>query len=239
MNQFVQKYQSVVKGVLSGFDRLVFQGTLMPLCTPGGMASYLQSALVLLKEFAGHVEKMTHWLRDASEEEAKQQGRPIVYLPSSRTSKEDAAREIATRDHVEDGLIGVFKCVEPIWSYEVASDRERGILFLKRAPRKGLQYYHYWVDRDFGFMHGRISTWFPFQIQVCVNGREWLARKMDAAGLRYQCYENCFTDIEDVMRAQGMMDEMLRTAWPQWLDGLARRLNPAFSEMFRQFRAGY
>ena len=36
MNAFIQKYRSVVKGVLSGFDRLVFRGTLMPLCSPGG-----------------------------------------------------------------------------------------------------------------------------------------------------------------------------------------------------------
>ena len=29
-------------------------------------------------------------------------------------------------------------------------------------------------------MNARIQTWFPFRIQICLNGREWLARQMDA-----------------------------------------------------------
>jgi hypothetical protein len=28
-------------------------------------------------------------------------------------------------------------------------------------------------------MYARIQTWFPFNIQVGLNGREWLARQMD------------------------------------------------------------
>jgi len=25
-------------------------------------------------------------------------------------------------------------------------------------------------------MHARVQTWFPFTIQICLNGREWLAQ---------------------------------------------------------------
>jgi len=32
-------------------------------------------------------------------------------------------------------------------------------------------------------MHARIQTWFPFRVFACVNGREWLARQLDEAGL--------------------------------------------------------
>jgi hypothetical protein len=42
-------------------------------------------------------------------------------------------------------------------------------------------------------MHARIQTWFPFAVQICLNGREWLARAMDAAGLGYVRRDNCFT----------------------------------------------
>ena len=37
----------------------------------------------------------------------------MIYLPSSSTSKEDAARQIQERDQVVSGLIAVFSCVEP------------------------------------------------------------------------------------------------------------------------------
>ena len=33
-------------------------------------------------------------------------------------------------------------------------------------------------------MHARIQTWFPFAIQICLNGREWRARTMGAAGFK-------------------------------------------------------
>src|ERR1041384_6507550 len=62
-----------------------------------------------------------------------------------------------------------------------------------------------YVDRDFGLMHVRLQTWLPFSIQVCVNGREWLARQMDRAGIRYTKRDNCFTYIEDIGAAQRLM----------------------------------
>jgi hypothetical protein len=29
-----------------------------------------------------------------------------------------------------------------------------------------------------GFMHLRLQTWFPFRVNLCLNGRHWLARWM-------------------------------------------------------------
>jgi hypothetical protein len=56
---------------------------------------------------------MTMGVRTASEEEAKRQGRPIVYLESSRTDKERVALDIAQRDGISEGLIAVIECVDP------------------------------------------------------------------------------------------------------------------------------
>jgi hypothetical protein len=85
----------------------------------------------------------------------------------------------------------------------------------------------------FGFMHARIQTWFPFSIQICLNGREWLARQMDAAGLGYRQRENCFTWLEDPKLAQRLMDRQVRAAWPELLDTIARGLNPRHEAMFQ------
>jgi hypothetical protein len=34
------------------------------------------------------------------------------------------------------------------------------------------------IDRELGFIHIRLQTWFPFQVQVYLNGHEWLARQL-------------------------------------------------------------
>ena len=88
-------------------------------------------------------------------------------------------------------------------------------------------------------MHARIQTWLPFGIQICINGREWLARMLDQAGLRYRRRENCFVGLGDVERAQRLMDRQLELAWPAALDRIARAINPAHGRMFEGFLADY
>ena len=46
----------------------------------------------------------------------------------------------------------------------------------------------------------------PFNIYVCLNGRQRLARQMVQAGLRYKQRDNCFVDISDFARAQALLD---------------------------------
>lgn len=239
MNTFIQKYQPHVKGVLSGFDRLVFRGNLMSIARADGMMRYLSHVSVLLKHFAEHAKQVTLRLRKASIAEAQRLGRPVEYLRSSQASKEEYARVIAHRDGISDGLIAVLTCVEPIWSYRVRRDPTRKKLVLRPEMRKGLQFYHYWMHPEFGFMHGRIATWFPFQVQICINGRECLARRMDKAGLAYLRWDNSFPWIEDVQEAQRMMDETLRLPWVETLQGIARALNPVHEEIFRVFPIDY
>lgn len=239
MNQFIQKYDRLVTGVLTGFDRLVFRGTLRPLAVAGGMFDFLCRMGVLLKDFGAYVERTTTRLKAASCEEARRLERPLPYLYSSRISKEAKARQIAEADDITEGLICVLSCVEPCLSYEIYRDRERKKLVLKPRHRKCLHLYHYWIDPVFGFMSGRIQTWFPLTIQVCLNGREWLARQMDRRGLDHERRENCFPWLADPVRAQALMDEQLRTDWPTVLTRIARQLNPAHEEIFDRYRVDY
>jgi len=233
VEQFLSKHAGAVIGVLSGFDRLVFRGTLRMLAHRAGMMAYLWAARVLLKDFAGHAEALTWQLKEASEELARRTNRPIRYLPSSASSKEDIARKIARADGITEGLICILTAVEPCLSYEIVRDRDSKRLELALRHRKCLHLYHYHMHPTFGFMHARIQTWFPFSIQICLNGREWLAHAMDAGGIGYRQRENCFTWLEDPKRAQRLMDRQVRAAWPELLDSIARGLNPQHEAMFQ------
>ena len=88
------------------------------------------------------------------------------------------------------------------------------------------------MDPIFGFMHARIQSWFPFNVQVYVNGREWLAVEMDKAGIQYRRRENCFTWVEDAHAAQQLLDEQLKTNWPHILNRLSRFVNPLQDKLF-------
>ncbi len=48
MNEFIARHAQGIAGVLSGFDRLVFRGTLRPISYPEGMMGYLSGHSVRL-----------------------------------------------------------------------------------------------------------------------------------------------------------------------------------------------
>jgi hypothetical protein len=239
MQKFTAKFASLIQGVISGADRLVFRGSLRAIQYEFGMMGYLWHKQVPLTAFGKHAEQLTMQIKEASLAEARRLGRPMQYLPSSKTDKKTLAEQIAVRDQVENGLICVLSCVEPCLSFEVGPNPEKKKLEVKHRLRKCMFLYHYWMHPIFGFMSARIQTWFPFQVQLYLNGREWLARQMKRAGLAYIRHENCFPWIEDYTRAQALMDEQLKTDWPKELGAIAQQLNPLHGEIFAKFPANY
>jgi hypothetical protein len=232
MKSFIQRFGGKILGVLHGFDRVRFRGTKRFLANVKGMVNFLWQERVLLKDFKGYASAITERVRQAGEEVAVRQGRPVEYFASSKTDKDAWARATAQRDGIRQGLIGVVKCVEPCWSFEIHRDREKKQIDLRGFEGKCLHYYHYFQDPELGLLHVRLQTWFPFTMHICLNGREWLARQMDKVGLAYQQRDNCFVWIKDWERAQQLADEQLRSDWPALLERLAHQANPALGPVF-------
>lgn len=232
MNSFVQKHCADVIGVLSGFDRLVVRGTVRPVAYADGMSRFLSVQGILLKDFGAYAEATSNRVKQASLAVAERAGRPVQYLASPKVRKDELAREIAQRDAIDDGLICVLTAVEPFLGFSLHRNREAKKLELHMEQRKCLHLYHYLQHPVFGFMHVRLQTWFPFQVQIWLNGREWLARTLDRKGIAYQRRENCFPWIADVERAQHLMDEQLALCWPAALDLLRIKAHPAHEQVF-------
>jgi hypothetical protein len=226
MERFIERHRDRVIGVLSGFDRVLFRGTLRSISYLNGMCTFLHSHGILYKDFGPFAQRLSDRIKSRAEEIAATQGRPYHYLYSSSVRKEDIARQIAEADKIQEGLICILSAVEPCMSYQVRRDRELKQLVVTPHERKCLHLYFYYVDREFGFMHVRLQTWVPFTIQVCINGREWLANRMQRTGIKFTRRENCFTAIEDLPAAQKLMDSLATRSWARVLNALARPVNP-------------
>jgi hypothetical protein len=229
-----------VMGMISGWDRLRFRGTVRMLANVSGLWRFLgHTGRSLFKEFGAHAEELSRQTRAGSLAVAEGAGRPVVHLSNPGVCKEDVAREIQKSDGVKEGLIGVLTAVEPCWSYSIRSNRETGKLELVRAYRKCQHLYHYYQHPVLGFMHVRLQTWLPFNLFVCVNGREMLGRQMDQAGVKYLRRENCYPWIADIGKAQEFLDKQVSFNWQEALGDLASRVNPAFGAIRGDCRIGY
>ncbi len=239
MKAFLERFSEKVLGVINGFDRFVLRGILRPLAVVTGMRHFLRKKDVLLKDFGPYVLETTEKVKAASLRAAKEAGRPTPFLRSPQTDKAEFARTIAQADGITEGLIAVLRSTEIARCYAIHPRRETKMLELELESRPCLHYYHYLMDPVFGFMNARLQTWFPFNIQICLNGREYLARAMDREGLRYEQRENCFVWIDDLPRAQALMEGFLRTAWPEALDRIRRWVHPAHEEVLGSYAADY
>ena len=232
MESFLARHRSQIQGTISGFDRLRFVGQMRMLSFVEGLAGFLSRAGVLLKDFGEYVENLSNQIKQATIRmaESTPTGR-VHYLASSEQSKEEFVRRLPP-PQTETGLVAVLSCVEPCKSYVIRRNAATKHLELGSAQRKCLHYYFYLVHPQFGPMHVRLQTWLPQKIHICLNGRDWLARQLDAAGIGYLKKDNAFVAIDNFPRAQALLDEQLKVTWPLALDALVREFHPVHAERF-------
>jgi hypothetical protein len=239
LNAFVTQHQSQVSGLLSGFDRLRFKGSLPQLDCPRTLEAYLAVKKVLHKDFKEFALDLTQRIKAASQRIAEAAGRPFRYLPSSLTRKETLARELIDKEQVQEGLIGVLGCVEPCLTYALYGRRETKKLAFKIQTGKCQHFYFYYLHREFGVMHLRLQSWFPFTVHICLNGREWLRQQLDRHQMSYAKKENCFTVVSHLAGAQRLMDKQLEIDWPEKLDEILAQNHPLAPEICRPLGLKY
>jgi len=228
LEQFIVKHQDKITGMISCFDRIVFKGYL-PISYAESMERFLNRRGVLFKNFKHFTSLCSDTVTDHAKEAARKAGRPYIYL-NAPVRKEERAREIAQRDGVTKGLICVLSCVESCHSFKLKYGEGKPRL-APSSPRC-LCLYFYYIDREFGFMHVRIQTWFPFTVQVYINGHEWLARKMTQHGIGHVQVENAFVQIDDCRRAQRFADHLAhKKNFPRLLEAFARKTNPLLKDL--------
>ncbi len=233
MKQFIARFEDQIQGTLSGFDRVVFRGSLRRLTHSQGMKMYLIQNGILCKQYQDHVKQVSQEVKEASLEPFRRQQLPIRHLYDHRADKDEIARAVATERGIREGNVCALTAMELSPTFQ----HEKTTMAVRWRPH--LVIYHYQIDPQFGWCHARMQTWFPFYVHVCINGREWLARRMDQAGIRYCRQQNTFPWVEDCHRAQALFDEQLCLDWNQSLQPFAERLNPLHTEIFRKFTTEY
>ena len=107
MDTLLHRFGEEIKGVLEGFDRIVFKGVLKPLCFAAGMQMFLMRKSLLNKDYkAWATDASAAIVRDAEEYVGRERGAEIQYVASCNTRKEALAHEQQKRDGTESGLVG-------------------------------------------------------------------------------------------------------------------------------------
>ena len=221
-----------------------FKGRLTSLYKQDGARCFLWSQGVGLKDFTAYAKATTEQIAENARALVRAAGRPVVSFDHIKTRnhanhKEDVAKKIAAEDGITSGIICLISAVESCVSYQVRKRYETGRLEIYRRERKCLHHYLYMIDDEFGFMHVCIQGWIPYDIRVYINGREWLARQLDEAGIGYRRYDNSLLEIDDLEAASRLCEHFAHKAWPRVLNAFARMMNPLLPRIRSAGYGGY
>jgi len=233
MDTLFHRFSDVVKGVLEGFDRIVFKGMIMPINYVEGMQSYLSGRSVLNKDYKDWAVSQSTAINNFAEKYTGIQcGHGIEYIRSCHTRKEELAHKQQEKAGITSGLIGTWSCLESCRSYKAVFNKEAAFPQLKKTESRCKHLYFYYDHADYGFMSIRLQTWAPFEVQIALNGREWLRRLLDKACVRYTLQGNKFLHIDDYEIAQQLLNSQLDTRWEDLLSGFLPVVFPTMANLF-------
>src|SRR3954451_10899599 len=235
-NPFLAKFASSLIAVLSCHDRLIFKGHL-PFSDEAHLNRFIDHTLrIQRKDFPAFAEGKAERLVAHAKDLAARHGAPYVYL-QGRHRKEDLVREQIRARALSEGLVCVLCAMETCQAIKLRYGDGRPRLVFPRRPQRVL--YFYFLDPHFGLRHVRVQTWFPFTTQACVNGHDWLARRLHDAGLGFVQHDNAFTQLDNPAQAQRQGDRFPRLGWVRILNRWAREVNPLLGEAWLQGQGYY
>lgn len=103
MKEFIKRFSGLVKGTISGFDRIVFKGLVLPLMSSSEVMSFCRSRSILNKDYkkwmltqtAGLIENAEQYFRETC-------GRGIEHISSWRMRKEELVYKRQKSELIEE-----------------------------------------------------------------------------------------------------------------------------------------
>lgn len=229
----IEKYQEKIKGQLSGFDRIIINGFSRQLNNNRQFLFYLIQNNCDLKDFKTFAEEHTKSLCTHIDNIVQEENRPMYYVQSPKVNKDEIARNLLKENPIDKGLVCAISTMELCDTMTVKGNKETKLLEVTRKSTKCKYYYLYMIDEEFGWMYLKIQTWFPFNVQIYLNGREYICTQLDKEGINYERYNNSLVDIDNIERAQEISDYLYNMNIERKFDGLVKKyvnLLPRFEE---------
>lgn len=204
----VSRYADELFGQLRCFDRVIMHGTLIDVAHPGALVVTLHQAGFKPRDLARFAQPITLQVRDHIIGLARQNELEIEMVTRKNFRQEDRVAKILKKRGNHPGLVHIFAVKESAMVYDTRHARTDGYAQVIIRPGACIHYYLYWMHPRLGLIHVRVPTWLPLRLQVYFNGHNWLASKLEAAGISYEMADNAFSQCGNWLRAQELADQL-------------------------------
>ena len=211
LSRFVVKFTRLIVAVLSCFDRVIFKGYL-PITNGPAFEGFVDYVLKIRRcDFMAFAEEQSKTLVDYAKGLAQEAGAPNTDFFKAITARTSSSKRYCGQRPIIDGLIGVLCCMETCPSFKLVYGKGCPRLINARRPQRVL--YFYFMDPELGQIYVRLTTWFPFTVQIYVNGHSWLEKQMLKRRIGFNLRDNAFTALDDPEAAQKLADSFGHLKW--------------------------
>jgi hypothetical protein len=224
-NRFVRHHGELIRFGYHCFDRMLCVARIPAFLQMGAVVRFLKDrrgANQLTPAFFRHIANSAH---DTIRRQAHMAGVEIVAAPKDPNidRQEWVApyyRRLEPRQLAQGAAAVILKAREP--ARVIVSDPKN--CHLEPAYRYVVVYNIYWHDPQCGRLFVRFCPYFPFNVQFCLNGHEWLSQQLLHAGIGFRKVENAFLACDAPARLQELADafspdditQVLERVLPHW-----------------------
>jgi hypothetical protein len=220
---FETRFHDDIQATLGCHDRVIFRGQL-PVQWDERLNEYVDYVLgIRRKDFIPQLEGLSQQLVDHAQQLAQAQGAPYTYR-QGRFSKEKYIDKVDLKRGHPEGLLAVLCVQENDRTVKIRPGKGKPQLYFDKRPHRVL--YFYFNDPDYGRRFVRIQTYFPYTVEIYVNGHSWLTEQMARARMGFVQMDNALCDIDDPQGAQAMADRFAELDGPRELSAWTRPLMP-------------
>ena len=226
MQNFIERHNTKIKGVISCFDRIVLTGTIPGICYAQGMSSFLTMKGIRIFDFTQWADPLRQEIRENAEKVAADNGLEIDFIRKKNFRKEDRIKDIIKERGTHPGLVHIFSAMEACTAYKPWHNKKTHKTYLKTVPGKCLHYYFYFITAELGPCYLRVPTWAPFRLQFYCNGHNLLASQLSKKKIDFQMLDNVFVQIDDFNKAQNFANDIKVKRIHRQLDKIVRQYCP-------------
>ena len=219
----IEQNKEKINGIFETFDRMIINGYIIPLQNPRLFQYYLIQNDVKFIDFKQFAEQQTNSLCNHIDNYIKENNIDLIYLKSNN----------------KIGLIAAFSAVEICRTSTIVANHETQKLEPAIRNTKCKHYYLYYNDDEFGLMFFKIQSWFPFMVQIYINGHEWLKQRLIDENIPFEMYNNSFSYIENISKAQEIADKLVDSKISDKFDAMIKEINNFLPTIEETFSHGY
>ena len=235
----IEQNKEKINGIFETFDRMIINGYIIPLQNPRLFQYYLIQNDVKFIDFKQFAEQQTNSLCNHIDNYIKENNIDLIYLKSNKDNKQEMVQQLIQESNNKIGLIAAFSAVEICRTSTIVANHETQKLEPAIRNTKCKHYYLYYNDDEFGLMFFKIQSWFPFMVQIYINGHEWLKQRLIDENIPFEMYNNSFSYIENISKAQEIADKLVDSKISDKFDAMIKEINNFLPTIEETFSHGY